>query len=58
MSTQDLTVIITSFHSRDKIFSCVNSVGLNTRIIIIENSNDQILKKKIKSKYQNVECIL
>ena len=58
MSTQDLTVIITSFHSRDKIFSCVNSVGLNTRIIIIENSNDQILKKKIQSKYQNVECIL
>ena len=58
MTTQDLTVIITSFHSSDKIFSCINSIGLNTKIIIIENSNDQILKKKIQSKYQNVECIL
>ena len=58
MTTQDLTVIITSFHSSDKIFSCINSIGLNTKIIIIENSNDQILKKKIQSKYHNVECIL
>ena len=58
MTTQDLTVIITSFHSSDKIFKCINSIGLNTKIIIIENSNDQILKKKIQSKYHNVECIL
>ena len=58
MIIQDLTVIITSFHSREKIFSCINSVGLNTKIIIIENSNDETLKKEIHSKYQNVECIL
>ena len=58
MNTQDLTVVITSFHSRDKIFSCINSVDINIKIIVIDNSNDQILKKEIQSKYQNVECIL
>ena len=26
MKTLDLTVIITSFHSRDKIFSCIESI--------------------------------
>ena len=58
MKTFDLTVIITSFQSRDKIFNCIESVEKNIKIIVIENSHDQILKEEIQSKYQNVECIL
>ena len=58
MENLDLTVIITSFHSRDKIFSCINSVDKNIKIIVVENSNDQILEKEIQSKNQNVQCIL
>ena len=58
MKTFDLTVIITSFHSRDKIFSCIESIEKSIKIIVIENSNDEKLKKEIQSKYQNVECIL
>ena len=58
MKTFDLTVIITSFHSRNKIFNCINSIEKNIKVIVIENSNDQILKKEIQSNYQNVECIL
>ena len=58
MKTFDLTVIITSFHSRDKIFSCIESIEKNIKIIVIENSNDEKLKEEIYSKYQNVECIL
>ena len=58
MKTFDLTVIITSFHSRDKIFSCIESIEKNIKIIVIENSNDEKLKEEIHSKYQNVECIL
>ena len=58
MKTFDLTVIITSFHSRDKIFSCIESVEKNIKIIVIENSNDEKLKEEIHSRYQNVECIL
>ena len=58
MKTFDLTVIITSFHSRDKIFSCIESVGKSIKIIVIENSNDETLKEEIYTKYQNVECVL
>ena len=58
MKTFDLTVIITSFHSRDKIFSCIESIERGVKIIVIENSNDQKLKQEIETKYQNVECIL
>ena len=58
MKTFDLTVIITSFHSRDKIFSCIDSIEKSIKIIVIENSNDERLKEEIHSKYQNVECIL
>jgi len=58
MKTFDLTVVITSFHSRDKIFSCIESVGKSIKIIVIENSNDETLKEEIYSKYQNVECVL
>ncbi len=58
MKTFDLTVVITSFHSRDKIFSCIESIEKNIKIIVIENSNDEKLKDEIYSRYQNVECIL
>ena len=58
MKTFDLTVIITSFHSRDKIFSCIESIEKSIKIIVIENSNDEKLREKIHSKYPNVECIL
>tara|TARA_B100000886_G_scaffold231270_1_gene161468 strand:- start:505 stop:1320 length:816 start_codon:yes stop_codon:yes gene_type:complete len=37
---------------------CINSIGSEIEIIIIDNSNDDELKKKIESKYQNVRCIL
>ncbi len=58
MKTFDLTIIITSFHSSDKIFNCIESIEKSIKIIVIENSNDGKLKEKIHSKYQNVECIL
>ena len=58
MKSQDITAIITSFHSKEKIFNCLNSIGESIKIIVIENSNDQSLKKEISSKYNNVDCIL
>ena len=58
MIYQDITVIIASFHSRDKIFDCINSISKDVKIIVVENSNDQVLKESILTKYKNVECIL
>ena len=58
MNDQDITVIITSFHSGEKIFNCIESINKDVKIIVVENSNDQELKEKIQSKYKNVDCIL
>tara|TARA_B100001057_G_C22658073_1_gene874825 strand:- start:141 stop:986 length:846 start_codon:yes stop_codon:yes gene_type:complete len=58
MSNQNITVVIASFHSSEKILECLNSIDQNIKVIVIENSNDQNLKKKIVSDYKNVEVIL
>ena len=58
MTSNDLTVIITTFRSEDKIESCLNSIGPNIKVIIVENSNNQKFKNYIENKYTNLECIL
>ena len=58
MNLKDISVIITTFKSEDKIFSCVDSISKNIRILVIENSNNVKFKEEIESKYSNVECIL
>ena len=49
MNDQDITVIITSFHSGEKIFNCIESINKDVKIIVVENSNDQELKEKIQN---------
>ena len=48
MESNELTVVIVTFKSEKKIFSCLNSIPSNINIIVVENSNNQILKKKLK----------
>ena len=56
--TTDLTIIIVAFKSEEKIEDCLNSIDPNIKIIIVDNSNSLILKKKIEHKFKNVEYIL
>ena len=58
ITRQNLSVIIVSFKSEHVIEDCINSIGREIEIIIIDNSNNDDFKKKIESKYQNVRCIL
>jgi N-acetylglucosaminyl-diphospho-decaprenol L-rhamnosyltransferase len=58
MSIQDITVVITSFKSDEKIKDCLNSINTNCKVLIIENSNDIEFKKRIEKEFSNVECIL
>ena len=57
METKDLTIIIATFKSDDKILSCLNSISDNFRILVIENSNNESFKQKIE-KIPKVECFL
>ncbi len=58
MVNGNITIVINTFKSEDKIFNCLESVNSFCKVIIIENSNNISLKKKIENKYSNVECHL
>ena len=58
MSIEDITVIITSFKSNDKIINCLKSINNQCKVIVVENSNDIKIKQMIESQFNNVNCIL
>ena len=58
MEIKDLSVIITTFKSEEKIRLCLNSIPKSIRTIIVENSNNKLFKQEIETEYSNVECFL
>ena len=58
MESNDITVVIVTFQSDHQIFSCIDTIPKNIKIIIAENSNNQTFKKKIEEHSQNIECFL
>ena len=58
MSIREITIIITSFKSKEKIKNCLNSINKQCKVIVVENSNDSDFKKNIENEFSNVECIL
>ena len=58
MESKDLTIVIVTFKSEEKVLNCLNSIPVKIPIIIVENSNNKIFKSKIEKIYHNVECIL
>ena len=58
MSIEDITIVITSFKSNNKINSCLESINEKTKVIIIENSGSEKFKETVEKKYKNVECIV
>ena len=58
MSISNITVIIASFKSGEKIKKCLNSIDRQVKVILVENSNNTDFKKNIEKEFRNVECIL
>ena len=58
MTSNQITVVINTFKSEEKINLCLDSIGPNYKVIIIENSSSTDFKKKIEANYQNVTCYL
>ena len=55
---KELTVVIVTFKSESKIFSCIDSIPSNVDVIVVENSNNTNFKEKLENKYTNVRCLL
>ena len=58
MSIKDITAVIASFKSEDKIRKCLNSIDKDCSVINVENSNNLEHKKNIEKEFNNVKCIL
>ena len=48
ITRQNLSVIIVSYKSENVIENCINSIDSEIEIIVIDNSNNDELKKKLK----------
>ena len=58
LSYNNLTFIIVTYKSEKIIIECLNSLPKNIPIIIIENSANQELKKKLEENFKNIEVII
>ena len=58
LSLNNLTFIIVTFKSEHIIHECINSLPKNSKIIIIENSNNEEFKKDLEGKYSMIEVIV
>ena len=58
MSIKDITVVITTFKSNEKIKNCLNSIDTHAKVLVIENSDNLIFKENLEKEFSNVECVL
>ena len=58
MDSKELTVVIVTFKSEAKILDCLNSIGDQTNIIVVENSQNIDFKNDLEKKFSNLKCIL
>ena len=58
MSIKNITIIIASFKSGEKIKNCLKSIDRQAKVIVVENSSDSGFKENVEKEFGNVECIL
>ena len=55
MFNKDVTIVIPSYKSRSLLIKQLNFFSNDYKVIIIENSKDQFIKKLIKKKYKKIK---
>jgi len=58
LSRQNLSIVIVTYKSETVVHDCINSIGGDIEIIVVENSNNIKFKENIEKKYSNVSCVL
>ena len=58
MESKELTIVIVTFKSEDRIKNCLKSISKDIPVIVVENSDNENFKKKIENDFNNVKCIL
>ena len=57
LNSDDITFIIVTYQSEKIIKNCLDSLPIESKKIIIENSNNINLDKELRDKYDNIEVI-
>ena len=55
---KDLTIVLPSYKSKKLILEHIKKIPKKIKFIIVDNSNDRLLKKEIQNKYKNVKVFL
>ena len=58
LSRQNLSIVIVTYKSEAVVYDCINSIGDDIEIIVIENSNNVQFKENLEKNYSNVSCII
>jgi N-acetylglucosaminyl-diphospho-decaprenol L-rhamnosyltransferase len=58
MTFNQITIVVTSYKSDEKIIKCLKSINNECKIIIVENSKNTHFKEKIENSFLNTECLL
>ena len=58
LSLNNLTFIIVTFKSEHIIHNCIRSLPKNSKIIVIENSKNEKMKKELETEYSNIKVFL
>ena len=58
MESKELTIVIVTLKSENKILKCLESISIETPVIVVENSNNENFKRLVEKNYKNVNCVL
>ena len=58
ISGQNLSIVIVTLKSEKIIHKCIESIGQDIPIIVVENSNNENFKNELEKKYKNLKCVL
>lgn len=56
-SYKEVTVVVVSHRSKKKVFNLIKNISINFKIIIIENSNDKLIKSELPDIHKNTQVI-
>ena len=58
MTTNEITIIINTFRSGEKLLRCLQSIDDKYKVIVVENSSNYSFKDEIENNFPNVECLI
>lgn len=53
-----ITFVIVCFNSRNIVKKCISSIDSKAKILVVENSNDYLIKKQLEDEFKNVTVVI